>query len=207
VTLEDLVLWAYGVRDFQVVGAPNWFRSARYDIAAKAYRAPDLKHLRLLMQPLLADRFKLLVHPETRQVAVYMLKVGTKGPKMKASQGPASTDAPQLVGRTNFTRSELTGQHSTMAVLAADLSRRLGRPVIDQTALTGAFDFKLEWVPDESQIGRTMPIAEPSANAPDPSGLSLFTALKDQLGLRLESQRGPGEVLVIDHVERIPTEN
>jgi len=207
VTLQWLVSMAYGVQDFQIAGAPGWFRSQTYDIAAKAYGAPDLGHLLRLLQPLLADRFKLTFHHEQREIPVFVLSVEGRGPKMKASVGPASPDVPTLLGRTSDLRAQLTGQHATISELAANLTRRLGRPVIDKTGLKGVFDFKLEWTPDENQLCRAMPIATAPTGPSDPSGLSLFTAVKDQLGLRLESQKGPGDVLVIDHAERVPTEN
>jgi bla regulator protein blaR1 len=206
-TMEWLVTQAYGIREFQLGGAPGWFRSQTYDIAAKAYGAPDLVHLLQLLRPLLAERFKLAVHHETRQMPVFVLSVEGGGLKMKASAGTASPDTPNLNGQLDATRAKLTGQHATMKQLVSTLTTDLGRPVIDETGLTGAFDFQLEWVPNEYQLGRTMPIAIPSSGAQDGSGLSLFTAIKEQLGLSLVSQKGQGEVLVIDHAERIPTEN
>jgi uncharacterized protein (TIGR03435 family) len=169
-TLEWLVSWAYGIQDFQIVGAPRWFGSQTYDIAAKAYGAPDLAHLQLLLQPLLADRFKLTVHHEKRELAVYVLTVETRGLKIKASVGPASPDAPTLLGRNNGIGAQLTGQHATISQLTANLTRRLGRPVIDKTGLIGAFDFKLEWTPDENQVARTMPIGASSFRSARPFG-------------------------------------
>ena len=126
---------------------------------------------------------------------------------MRASIGPALPDVPTLSGQLNATRAQLTGQHATVKQLVSTLTVDLGRPVIDKTGLTGLFDFKLEWTPDNYQLSRTMPMAIPPSDSPDSAGLSLFTAVKEQLGLRLESQKGPGDVVVIDHVERIPIEN
>jgi uncharacterized protein (TIGR03435 family) len=207
-TLEGLVSWAYSMQDFQIVDAPRWFRSERYDVAAKAHGAPDVGHLKLLLQELLADRFKLRVHHETRSLPVFVLTLeASRGLKMKPSVGPALPDAPQLTGRNNAIHSELTGQHATMTQLASSLTRHLGRPVIDKTGLKGGFDFKLAWTPDENQVGRTIPAYAPASSQQDPTGISIFTAVRDQLGLKLESQKGPGDILLIDHAERIPTEN
>jgi bla regulator protein blaR1 len=206
-TLEWLVSRAYGIRDFQVVGAPGWFRTQTYDIAAKAYGAPDLSHLLQLLQPLLADRFKLAAHHQQREIPVYVLTVGNRGIKMEAAVGPVLSGAPQLTGRLGATHAELTGQHVTMKQLVSSLTRSLGRPVIDKTGLAGAFDLKLEWTPDENELGRTMPFGASPLSPGESLGSSLFTAVKEQLGLKLESGKGPGDVLVIDHAERIPTDN
>jgi uncharacterized protein (TIGR03435 family) len=205
-TLESLVSWAYGVRDYQMVGVAGWFRSEKYDIAAKAYRAPDASHLKLLLQALLADRFKLVVHRETRDVAMYLLVIDAKGSKLKASTGVASPGQPRLTGGTSDLSSFVTGQHATMLDLVNNLSIRIGRPVADRTGLKGKFDFQLEWKPDENQLSR-MPVYMASTRADEPGGVTLFNAVKEQLGLKLEAQKGPGEVLVIDRVARVPTDN
>lgn len=190
-TLAALVTWAYGVKDYQVLAAPSWFRSDRYDVNAKAHGAPDLPHLKLLLQALLAERFHLTLHKETRQLPIFTLNVGDRGSRMKPAPGPVPPGLPQITGRNNATHEELTGQHATVAQLIQNLSRDVDRPIVDQTSLKGTYDFKLEWTPD----------------AADPSGISLFTALKEQLGLRLDSAKGPVEVLVIDRADRTPTDN
>ena len=189
-TLAALVTWAYGVKDYQVLAAPSWFRSDRYDVNAKARGAPDVVHLKLLLQALLAERFHLTLHKETRQLPVYDLTVEARGPKMKPAPGPVPPE-PRITGRSNATHKELTGQHATVTGLIQMLAWDVDRPIVDHTSLTGTYDFKLEWTPD----------------AADPAGISLFTAIKEQLGLRLESAKGPVEVLVIDRAERIPTAN
>jgi uncharacterized protein (TIGR03435 family) len=188
-TLAGLVTWAYGVKDYQILAAPPWFRSDRYDVNAKAHGAPDLAHLKLLLQALLAERFNLTLHKETRQLPIFTLNVGERGIRMKRS--PASTDAPQITGRFNATHKELTGHGATVTGLIQTLRLSLDRPLVDKTGLKGNYDFKLEWNPDDT----------------DPSGISLVTAIKEQLGLKLESAKGPVEVLMIDRAERIPTAN
>jgi len=201
-TLEQLICWAYRLKDYQIVGGPGWLRSERYDITAKAYGAPDWGSLLALLQPVLAERFQLVFHKETRQVPVLALKVELKGPKMKVS--PDSGE-PQWNGRTGSGRSSITARRVKVAQLVRSLSGSLGRPVIDQTGLTGVYDFTLEWLPDDAQMRRLMNID--MAMAPSGVESTLFTALKEQLGLRLESARGPGEVIVIDSASRVPTEN
>jgi uncharacterized protein (TIGR03435 family) len=106
-TLAGLVTWAYGVKDYQVLSAPSWFRSDRYDVNAKAHGAPDLPHLKLLLEALLAERFHLTLHKETRQLPIFTLNVGDRGSRMKRT--PTSTDTPQITGRSNATHREMTG--------------------------------------------------------------------------------------------------
>ncbi len=188
-TLANLVTWAYGVKDYQILSAPSWFRSDRYDVNAKARGAPDLAHLKLLLQALLADRFHLTLHKETRQLPVFTLNLGERGIRMK--RGQISTDTPQITGWSNSTHKELTGHNATMTVLIQTLAWDLDRPIFDKTGLRGSYDFKLEWSPVED----------------DPAGISLFTAIKEQLGLRLDSAKGPVDILLIDHADRVPTDN
>jgi uncharacterized protein (TIGR03435 family) len=110
---------------------------------------------------------------------------------MKPAAGPVSPGLPQITGRSNATHKELTGHNATVTGSIQTLAWNLDRPIVDKTSLKGNYDFKLEWNPDEN----------------DPSGLSIFTAIKEQLGLRLDSAKGPVVVLVIDHADRIPTAN
>jgi uncharacterized protein (TIGR03435 family) len=143
----------------------------------------------------LADRFQLKLHRETKDEPVYALVVGKSGTKLQQSSGNEASGFRGLrIGRGQF-----TGSVATLEMLTTALANQVGRPVLDRTGLNGSFNFKLEWIPD----------AAPGGDAPSPSdstGPSLFTALQEQLGLKLESARGPVEILVIDHVER-PGEN
>jgi uncharacterized protein (TIGR03435 family) len=111
-TLAALATWAYGVKDYQVLAAPAWFHSDRYDVNAKARGAPDLPHLKLLLQALLSERFHLAIHKETRQLPVFMLNVGERGIRMK--RAPVSADTPQITGRSNATHKEMTGHNATV---------------------------------------------------------------------------------------------
>ena len=111
-TLAALATWAYGVKDYQVLAAPAWFHSDRYVVNAKARGAPDLPHLKLLLQALLSERFHLAIHKETRQLPVFMLNVGERGIRMK--RAPVSADTPQITGRSNATHKEMTGHNATV---------------------------------------------------------------------------------------------
>jgi uncharacterized protein (TIGR03435 family) len=202
---------AYQVPVFQISGGPKWVDSDRFDIEA---RADDPRtgyvQLRLMMQSLLEDRFRLKLHSETRTSSVYLL-VTTKGtPKMTPSTdqttpdatGPPSspTDGPTR-GGVLIGRSLLMTNAATMSVLAKMLASELGRPVLDQTSLESRFDIHLRWTPDVlSDAASPDGADDPDASGTDLPGL--FTALREQLGIELKSGRGPVEFLVIDSAEK-----
>ena len=171
---------AYGVRDYQLDG-PDWLNSVRFDIAAKP--PPGYQHAQLqpLLRNLLADRFKLIVRHDSKQVSGYALVIAKSGAKLHESTGPRTyfTVRPGLISGTQRSLQELTGA----------LARMLSRPVVDQTGLMAAYDIKLEWTQDPEQE------------------LSIFTALQEQLGLRLQAQKVPIDVVIVDHVQKTPTEN
>jgi uncharacterized protein (TIGR03435 family) len=206
VTPKILIQQAYGVRDFQIVGGPPWLGSERYDITAKPEGPASQEQVKVMIQGLLTDRFKLQFHRETKELPTYALVVAKGGPKFSASkreEGPAEgSDKPKgnritMKGRGNFT---LEG--APVTALANQLGQVLGRSVIDKTELTGNYDFKLEWTPDESPQSFGRP-AEGDHSAPaDATGVSIFTALQDQLGVKLESTKGPVEILVIERMEK-----
>ena len=185
-SLKTLIRNAYGVLSFQLAGEPGWIDSEMYDIEAKTSVPEKISQdqLKLLLQSLLADRFRLKVHWETRESTVYALLVDKGGPKFKAA---SSDERPGMNTRKGPEKATMTGTAQSMAVLASNLGNQLGRFAVDKTGLTGAFDFTFNW--------------DLQASA-DSTGPSLFTALKEQLGLRLESQKGPVEILVIDTAER-----
>jgi len=220
--LRRLILNAYDLQDYQLSGDPPWANSEHYDIQAKADGNPSVREMQgPMLQVLLEDRFKLTIHRETRQLPVYELTIGKVGAKLQLSKEgsctPYSEDSPPPTStpgqpRPNFCgfhttpgdglNRALDGQGITMAVLATTLSRTyvslLGRNVIDATGLTRAYDVHLKWAIDSLSAP-----AGPNATPPsDATGASIFTALQEQLGLKLESTKGPVEVLVIDHVER-----
>lgn len=151
---------------------------------------------------LLEERFLLTLHRETKEQQVCALVVAQSGPKLQESK--------EGMGRAGMDRGLLTGQGVGLGLLAKNLSNQLDRTVIDHTDLSGKYDFELKWTPDPGQP-TAAPLGPPPPGVklpppPDPNGPSIFTALTEQLGLRLESQKGPVEMLVIDRVER-PSEN
>jgi len=176
--LKALIETAYGVKDFQFTG-PSWLDTVRYDVVAKPPVGFTQPQLQPLLQTLLADRFKLVAHHESKEMSVYELTVAKAGSKLKESAGPRTffTARPGLISGTRVSMRELT----------AALSRLLDRSVTDHTDLMGLYDMKVDWTPD---------------SATGDLGVSLFTAIQEQLGLKLESTRGPVDVLVIDHIER-----
>lgn len=224
ISLKMLIASTYGIREDLISGVPNWADSTRYDIDAKVAGSDvdDLKKLtneqrRSMLQPVLADRFKLKVHTETKQLPVYELVVAKGGSKLKeAKSGDTYANGikgPDGVGRGGMMRmgrGQVTGQAIPIASLADILSRQLQKTVIDKTGLGGKYDFELNWTPEEGEGGGGPPppggSPQKTEPAPDSSGPSIFTALQEQLGLRLQSTKGPVETLVVDHVE-MPTEN
>ena len=197
--LYKLIGWAYDARDHQISGGPNWLASTNFSIEAKLDSAipipPGLagsQPVRLMLQSLLAERFKLAVHKETREEQVYELVPDKGGSKLKEVTVP---------GQLRMGRGELTGKGAPVLFLVNQLSQQLGRSVVDKTGLTGRYDFTLKWTPDPGGLA----VVHDGPNAPppaDPAGPSIFTAVQEDLGLRLQSTRGPVEVFVIDHVEK-----
>lgn len=189
--LENLLRTAYQVEPYQLVGAPNWKTSAGFDIQAKAARSavdPTRDEVRKMLQALLADRFHLILHRETRDLPIYALVAAKGGPKLEAAESGASSNGTLKMGH-------LATKKMTMASLASILTFDLKRPVRDETGLKGDFALTLEWSPGLGE-------SDPSQS----SLPSIFTALQEQLGLKLQSTKGPVEVLVIDHAELL-TEN
>jgi len=154
-----------------------------------------------MLQSLLLDRFKLTFHRETKDLAVYALVTGKNGPKLHASE-----TAGEMKRQFRIGRGQINLEGATMAGLADALSNLVGRNVLDRTGISGNYDIKLEWTPDESEPsmfkGPPADGAGAGAPAPDASGPSVFTAIQEQLGLKLEAQKGPVEVMVIEHIEK-----
>ena len=197
--LQTIIKVAYGLQDYQIAAGPAWLETDRYDIAAKGpgpLRDDDQPRM---MQALLADRFKLAVHRESKEMQGYALVVTRSGFKLSASKADGDNWA-----RTG--RGSLTCQGVSMSRLASILAGRLGRPIVDATHIDGAFDFKLEWTPDPGQPLGPKERAEPLPADDNSSGPSIYTALQEQLGLKLEARKASIEVVVIDHIER-PSEN
>jgi uncharacterized protein (TIGR03435 family) len=227
VTLAMLIRTAYGIEENQISGGPSWLKSEHYDVDAKMDGATaDALHklaedqrrvaTQHMLQALLADRFKLAVHHDSKELSIYALVVAKSGPKLQQAKPgdtyPNGIKGPDGIGRggvMRMGRGQLTGQALPMSALARLLTGQLGRTVVDKTGLQGDYDFTLQWTPDESEGASFRgPDTGPQGSAPsaDSSGPSLFTALQEQLGLKLESQNGPVETYVIDHAEK-PSEN
>ena len=204
-SLQMLIGFAYDVRDHQISGGPTWLDAAKFNIEAKAPSdarippGPDgAAELRLMLQSLLAERFKLVVHRETREQQVYNLAVDKAGLKMKEATnvGPGQPQGLRMTGR-----GDVTGTAAPVPLLINFLSQQLGRSVVDKTGLTGKYDFMLKWAPDPGTAAG--PRAGDDAAPPvDASGPSIFTAVQDELGLKLQSAKGPVEILVIDGPEK-----
>ncbi len=199
-TLLDLVSFAYDVQQKQVVGGPDWMSSEKFDIDAQpdVPGSPNRDQLKTMIQKLLADRFQLKFHRDKKELSAYVLSVAKNGPKLKTSQG----DPKGLPGLFFRGLGVLTVTNATMGDFSHLMqSAVLDRPVVDQTGLQGKYDFLLKWTPDESQFGGMgikVPPPSDAADAPPP----LFTALQEQLGLKMGAGKAPVEVLVLDHVEQ-----
>jgi uncharacterized protein (TIGR03435 family) len=200
-SLRDLIRMAYEVDPEQIEGGPKWITTDKWDIDAEAVEGVNLDEEReeeALLKELLAGRFRLAFHWEKKILPVYVLTVAKNGPKLKSADSNESENSgcPQP-GVCTFRKRTLSDFSWYMQYVVLD------RPVVDRTGITGQFDFSLKWTPDESQFSRLGWIVKPPADAQTPS---LFTAIQEQLGLKLEPEKMPAEVLVIDKVER-PTEN
>ncbi|MGA2736593.1 MAG: TIGR03435 family protein [Bryobacteraceae bacterium] len=234
ITVKFLLEEAYHVKDSQISGAPSWLDTEHYDIEAKAEDSaedqdkkagPEERRAKqmLMLQAMLADRFKLALHHETKELPIYALVVAKNGPKLHESPAapddapppmPMKPDGPQPRGSIRMNgRGDLSLNAVGLDMFAEVLSRQLGLLVANKTGLSGKYDFTLKWTPDEGQ-GQMFggpgggPGGPPrdAAPPPDASGPSIFAALQEQLGLKLESQKGPVDTLVIDHIDR-PSEN
>ena len=200
VPVKVMILLMYHLTDRQVSGGPGWLDNDLYDVEAKADGPHTVDELHVMFQNLLVDRFKLQFHKATRMLPAYELVVDKSGPKLRENKSPEHFDIP--VRPTGFGKLEAT--HCSMSYFAWILSQRLDRPVLDQTGLGQFYDFKLEWAPEPPPGMSAGGGAD--AGLPPASGPDLFTALREQLGLKLESHKGPVEVMVIDHIEK-PSEN
>lgn len=222
VPVRQLIVRAYGVQPYQVLGGPSWITSDRFDITAKAPGDAAPQQMNAMVETLLADRFKLKVRRETRQSDVYRLVKARADGKLGEALKPAAVNCDMARGRgpapggpmmgpCQFLiapgRFQVAGQ--SMAAFANSLGMQVGRPVLDESGLQGAYDFTLTFMPDPG--GRGMPAGLPPPGAPelppiDPNAPALPTALQEQLGLRLEPAKGPVEMIVIDSIDQ-PTED
>ena len=199
-SLRDLMMMAYEVDPRQIVGGPAWVATDEYDIDLVVADGVQVNQCEeAILGELLADRFQLKFHREQRVMAVYVLEVAKGGPKLKAADAnDVENSGCEHLGVCSFRKRTLANFARFMQFVVMD------KPVVDKTGIAGTFDFELKWAPDESQFnGMGFRVPVPDGTAPLPG---LFTAIQEQLGLKLEPQKIPAEVLVIDHVER-PSEN
>jgi len=189
-SLKTLIRNAYDILSFQLAGGPRWLDTEMFDIVATTGHPAKISadELQSLLQNLLADRFGLRVHWEARESSVYALVIAKDGPKFKASP---TARAPGINTRKGAGQAQMKAVAEPLSILAGNLGNQLGRFVLDKTGLSGVYDWTLEWDPDPT-AGSALP--------------SLLTAVQEQLGLRLEAQKGPMQTLVIDNAER-PSEN
>ena len=233
VTLRMLIQQAYGVRDFQVSGGPGWMGSERYDVVAKPpdsaagdantdpfklseeQRKALRDQMQQRLQVLLAERFQLKIHHETKEMPVYALAIAKGGSKLKEVDAPSGMPSgppdpsKRNPGMMRMSPGMLSGQAVGIQFLVDALSQQLGRTVLDQTGLKGFYDFELKWTPEggaPAGFGGPLPPGVVPPPPPDPNGPTIYTAVQEQLGLRIDSQKGPVDILVIDRAEK-PSEN
>lgn len=205
-TVIDLISFAYDLHAKQIIGGPPWCRTAKFDVeAVPNFEGRPLRaQLQTMLRKLLADRFQLQVHTEKRRLAVYVLVVASSGVKFRKTDAPP--DAHSGYGFWDIVPvTQMRVMRMTMPAFASALQRTvLDRPVLDETGLPDRYDFVLRWTPDESQFtqfrgaGVVVPSESAEANAPP----GLFTAIQDQLGLKLEARKAMDNIVVIDRVER-----
>jgi uncharacterized protein (TIGR03435 family) len=216
--LVGIIGKAYDVKYYQISG-PSWFDSERYDIVANVPPGTTVEQFRVMLQDLLADRFHLKLHKETKEMSIYSLGIARNGPKLKkampdpppdpndaadgapmAGGGKMAKDAdgyPMAITSTPAGSFARLANKEHMQWLVDMLAGQTRRPVVDATGLTEEYDFSLSWIPRP-------PDAPP---AEDAIGPDIFTALQQQLGLKLEPKKGPIEVLIVDRAEKVPTAN
>jgi uncharacterized protein (TIGR03435 family) len=203
-TVEGLITLAYNLHETQLIGGPDWMKTDHFDLDVLPDHEglPSLEQARGIVRKLLADRFALKFHEETKELSVYVLSGAKTGPKFaKSSSDPSSP--PGMGGPPG----RMMMRNGTMAEFAMVMQGVLDRPVVDQTGLKDRYDFTLRWTPDESQYGGRIPPPNSgdnsaAADAPPP----LFTAIQEQLGLKLDAMKAPAKVMVIDSVAK-PTAN
>ena len=202
-SLQQLVAVAYSITPRAISGGPPWTDSDLFDILASTPGnvQPNTDEQMAMLRKLLTDRFQLAFHREPKELPVFAITVAKGGPKLRPSAAPPGT-LPYLINTVypeekGGVHVELPARNATIAQFAAMMQRAVvDRTVVDETGLTGTYDFDLEWTPDESQFNGNLP------RSVEPTKPSLFAAMQEQLGLRFEATRGPVQTIVIDRVER-----
>jgi len=224
-TLKEMIVIAYRIQPFQISGGPAWIDSVHYEVSTKAESTPKPGEMPLMLQAMLADRFQLTLRRETKELPIYALvlakKDGKLGPGLvETKEGSCATfdptkpppppepgkEPPRFCGGMRMGFGELRAVGIPVANMTPMLSRMLGRTVIDSTGLTAKYDVAMDWAPDDSLAFQLGPDAPRPAASGDRTGPSIFTAIQEQLGLKLEARKGPVEVFVIERAEK-PSEN
>jgi uncharacterized protein (TIGR03435 family) len=206
ITLKRLIAIGYSVTDYQIFASLPWLESAGFDLEAKSAGPTDLAHVRPMVQSLLDDRFKLKIHRETRELPIYSLSLakseGKPGPGLVESFAgacaPVNAQSPPSAaacGTVSPGPGRIWGQRGRISQLADRLATILGRPVVDKTGLTGVYDIEMTYTPDPS-------MAQQLPSGSDTPGPSIFTAMQEQLGLKLTAGKGSVEVIVVDSAEK-----
>ena len=198
-SVVDLIKYSYGLHDEEIAGGPQWLATQKFDLMCDPETAtrPSSDQFKKMVQHLLAERFHMATHRETRELSVFAIIPAKAGPRLHNSTQPP--DGPPVVG---YSPGQLEVGNATMTDFAKFLQRFVtDRPVLDQTGITGKYDLTLRWTPDDSQPGAVRQSEDNNSSLP-----GLFTAIQEQLGLKLREEKHPAEVLVIDHIE-MPSEN
>jgi uncharacterized protein (TIGR03435 family) len=246
-SLSNLITMAYDLKRYQYSG-PSWLETERFDITAKIPEGATREQFRVMMQNLLADRFKLVVHREPKEMSGFLLVVARNGPKIKPTEeqpapkdgapdgpppgggppriqmdkegfpilpsvGPGGRGGPMTIMMNGRARSQMSG--STMEQFAGFLANQIGKPVTDATGVQGKYDFSIYWASDRGIEGGPLPPPPPPGaggpieRTPDAteSGPNIYTALQEQLGLKLDAKKVTVDLLVVDRCEKVPTEN
>jgi uncharacterized protein (TIGR03435 family) len=196
-TLKFLLEWAYGIQPSQHSGGPSWIHTDRYDIVAKAEGNATDEQMKLMVQTLLADRFKLKLHHQLKDLPVYVVSVGKTAPKLfppKDEETHSLRMAPQMGPDQKPVSYRVIATRYTLTQLTDVFARQMGSVIVNQTGLNGEFDFTIDLTPDESR-----------PNPVDPA--LLISAMREQLGLTLKSEKVPVDILVIDTAEKVAAGN
>lgn len=244
-TIKSLLVEAFNVRSFQITG-PEWLNIDMFDIAAKLPEGATKEQTRTMLQNLLAERFKMTVHRDQKEMSTYVLSLGKNGPKLKESQPelpkdpsasseppplPVTGRGPRTMGKDGFfelpmgrtgsavqmmqSKSKLTCNSCPLTRLTNMLEQQFDRPITDTTGLAGKYDFTLIFTPEVRGMNPMALVMQARAGvdtsaAPSPTddpAPTILAAVQDQLGLKLEAKKAPVDIVVIDHMEKIPTEN
>jgi len=202
-SIKTMITVAYRIKADQIIGGPEWLNSARYDMQAKAEKASSPDELHMMLMNMLVERLNLKFHHEKREMAMYALTVDNGGPKLTPHEAPNAGDL-WIDVSASVLHVKMKATYAPIDYFAFRLSDFMDRPVVDMTGLHGGYDFNLEFTrelpPNFPEGGKI------NGEDPDTSGPTVYMAVKQQLGLALKAQRGPVDVIVIDHADR-PTEN